>query len=322
MYTKIDSNSIVLPKLTLAMKPTSNNACNTIKNLDPSDFESFILEYLMFVNKSIDRNSLIAKTGGTNDLGIDIYFENGKRIEYYQCKRYATPLKPNEVIEICMKIISNEFNKYIKHPSIVHIVSSNGLTQNSLSLFTNKKDLQKKCLEQIKNNFDLQKFINNYDFKVFKYENLEEIVHEYMQSEFCTFRFQTSRPITLNRIKPKTPSYNKMTYSKQLSTFLSKELINAANENYYSALSLKYTIENLFNSSSEFDQLKEEIYQSVFETNKIIIDKTDRFIKTIDKATKADINAVYVNYELHMVYTSDKKGICHFLVNEGRIKWD
>jgi len=78
-----------------------------VKNFSPDEWEDFIEEWATNVGKSYVK---ARRFGGAGDCGVDVAgFCTDKGFEdawdNYQCKRYAHPLRPNEIWGELGKII-------------------------------------------------------------------------------------------------------------------------------------------------------------------------------------------------------------------------
>lgn len=93
---------------------------------------------------------------------------------------------------------------------------------------------------------------------------------------------------------------------------------------YYLAEAMKNYLKTLFTDGEEhFNILKEEIFDSIFETSKdlSLTNSYQKLKNVLEMVTKATLNSSILLNIKGLVTIKEKKGICHILVNEGRITW-
>ena len=333
----IDINNVSLPKLKKTNRIPENNMVEVLSNYSGEQFEMFIFEWLRFCKNELDENSLLFKIGGTGDKGVDIYYKNHDETIYYQAKQYNHQLSPNEVIDIVTKIFWYVNKGELDNPSKIFIVSSKGINSKTVKLFKDFNNLFQEINNQLEKslkrndiNFskdEIESFrlkLNIDDCKNIHNILVDEIVYDYYKSEFGSVRFYKQEPFRY-RVLIKKDDYNDEVFVKQIKKIYPKStrVISDAKDNYYSCLCLKETDKYLFGNNEEFDFAKEDVYQGVnmlFYNNENV---TDTYVKCLDKATQTYINSsVLGNSGLNIVNNSDKKGICHYLVNEGKLSWE
>lgn len=92
---------------------------------------------------------------------------------------------------------------------------------------------------------------------------------------------------------------------------------------YYSAEAMKRSVRDLFTDGEDhFNILKDEIFDSIYETyvDLTLDDGYLRLKNVLEIVTKANLNSTILLNIKGLVTIKEKKGICHILVNEGRIK--
>ena len=98
---------------------------------------------------------------------------------------------------------------------------------------------------------------------------------------------------------------------------------NEQRKYYYSAEAMRRSVRDLFTDGEEhFNILKDEIFESIKETyiDLSLNDGYQRLKNVLEIVTKATINSTILLNIRGLVTIKEKKGICHILVNEGRIK--
>lgn len=94
-------------------------------------------------------------------------------------------------------------------------------------------------------------------------------------------------------------------------------------ENYYNIDSIFHSIREVFEDGEEdFNRLKEDTYDGISDTcwqdysNGYI-----RLIEVLKHATVITLSKSYLSQITNLIGNSEKKGVCHLLVNDGKIKW-
>lgn len=92
---------------------------------------------------------------------------------------------------------------------------------------------------------------------------------------------------------------------------------------YYYAENMRNSIKILFSDGEEhFNILKEEIFDSIYETYEDLsqINSYQKLKNVLEIVIKATLNSSILLNIKGLITTKEKKGICHILVNEGRIR--
>lgn len=335
MYKNIDFEEIVAPALTEEHKIEYNNAFSTIRTFSGEEFESLVLEWLKYGKNALSPSSFIARVGGTGDKGIDIYYAKDGLTYYYQCKQYNQQLTLPEVEEIIVKILWHSFLKEIPEPTNIFIIAANSVNIKAakmLSEISALKDDVIENLEKILLRFVIEKpdpdfalYVNSINFDIVKKIDIEEIIKSYYNSEYGKLRFKAA-PKRIKRVEITQENYADEEFHKQLLEIAPKEhqlsILNTAKGNYYSALCLKETDKYLFGNNVEFERLKEEIFQTIESlTYSTYSNDLERYSRIILESAKANTSFSLLDRELNIVENSDKKGVCHILVNENKIVW-
>ena len=95
------------------------------------------------------------------------------------------------------------------------------------------------------------------------------------------------------------------------------------NKCYYSAEAIKRTLRDLFADGEEhFNLLKDEIYDSIYEAyvDLSLDDGYQRLKNVLEMVSKANLNSTILLNIKGLITIKERKGICHILVNDGRIK--
>ena len=218
---------ICLPKLNKSQKVSINIATNIVSSYSGEEFEQFILEWLKYCCKKIDKGSVLGRIGGTGDYGIDIYEKNKDKVMYYQCKRYSRQLTAPQTREIIVKVLWHAFKSKIEKPDELVIIAFKGLNKTSLDLLGNKEKLRNSVINNIDESLkDINvkddtsgfvEYIKNLDsFNFIKSMDIDSIVKGYCLSEYCQFRFLTGSKVDIKRVVLPKGDYSQEKFCKEL----------------------------------------------------------------------------------------------------------
>ena len=265
----------------------------------------------------------------------------------YQCKRYKSPLTESQVKTIIVKVLWYYFKDHVnKYPSEINIVALNDFREPCMVLFENKANLKKEILsyyiqalenEKIvcSDTSELSKFynyLNGFDYALTFQCGIDTIIKDYCTSEIATFRFKDKKPnITRINVDEKVSSLPKV-YEEQIKEVLHEtalsetnklEYLNIASKEFYSACSLRETCFYFFGEYTEFNKIEEDIMAQI---NLIRFNEFDSKFKRmqsfLSEAVNTQTSDSFLDYSLHIVNNNDRKGTCHWLVNNGKFKWN
>ncbi len=345
-------NQIDLTKIKAPIIPDSNKIGSNYKKeialFSPDEFEAFIFEWVKFC-KYKNQNVSVYKIGSTGDHGIDIAIFNNGIEEVYQCKRYEKALNESQLKTIIVKILWYYFIDFdgTKYPSLIMISTIKGFSVKAIKVFENKMTLKNDILkyfnsaldnENIKYDFktlsQFENYINLFDFsKVFQ-TDIDEIIKDYVNSEMKFFRFRDVRPNFSRQDVDNFEDYPdnyvteitniiKNTPKLSLTQDEIDEFINIAKNDFYSAVTLRETCFYYFSETSEFEKIENSV-NSLMNIYKFkpFINKFERMTEILIAVNSLDLNDSYLQYAMHMVNYNDRKGTCHWLVNNGKFSWE
>ncbi len=336
---KVEFNSITIQKSRKLKKIHASRMHELILTYSGEEFERFIFEWLKFCKNKINESSDVYKIGGTGDKGIDIFYKNKDEVVYYQAKQYNRQLNINDVVDICVKILWYASKEEIPEPSKIYIVSSKGIQSKLLKTFNNKAELKVKIITNLVDSLNrikidyvdeelkmVKSFIESQDFSMVDTIDADVIALEYYKSDIGPVRFIKEQPFKFRKTI-KRESYSEDKFVAQIKSIypqgkIQTKVLSDAKNDYYSCLCLKETDKYLFGDNCEFNSAKEEVYQGV---NMLFYNKTDsndRYVECLKQATQLSISdSALGDNSLGIVNNSDRKGFCHYLVNEERISW-
>lgn len=327
-----------------------------IEVFSPEEWELFTEEYLELLQSDYKD---IERIGGANDNGRDViaYVETTDIEKYkwdcFQCKHYDHPLHPSDIYVEIGKILYFTFKAEYPIPQNYFIVAPKDCG-TKLSKMLQKPEVLKKELknnwknhceskitkvESVKLEGAFLKYVENFDFKIFKKTNIKTVLEIHKSHPNHIIRFGGGLParpkLDINEIDD--VKSNELVYVKQLflsyedeskKQFLKKEdlltHINYQNHFNRSRINFHYAeqLRNFYRDSlpiNTFQDFQDEIYNGIVDT---VEDYHDNAFKKIKETEKLASTLQLSSNPLTTVsIVSDRKGICHQLVNDKKIFW-
>lgn len=339
---QIRETDITAPRLREDLKINLGQCKRMLAEYEPSEFESFILEWIKFCEYKDKANIKIFRIGGTGDQGIDIYISYDSAFEVIQCKRHVQVLTLPAVRRIITKILWYLCEGNDGYPNRIFISSIKGLNVAAVKFVTDKEKIKTEVIKNVREDLDnlhisydkesvigFIDYLNGFSFENILATDIDTIIQDYYRSDVGCLRFSNKR-VELTRQEPDDTKVNNQVYIETIRELLKFEkdslinkIINDAKVDYYSALQLEATCSYLFGNTIEFDKIKSDIKSSV--NNELLKSNTtgrNKYLAVREKAMDTDVSDSYLSFELHMVRPADKSGTCHILTNEGEIYWD
>lgn len=338
-----------------------NNGANIvpIKRIEifsPEEWEIFTKEYLEVLK---DAYVEIERIGGANDNGRDViaYIEPATVKNYkwdcFQCKHYDHSLHPSDVYIEIGKILYYTFKNDYPIPENYFFVAPKGCG-TSLSKFLIDKDLLKQkikdnwiqsCETKITKNIGVKlegeflKYVENFDFGIFKKTNIKEILDKHKEHPNHIIRFGgglPSRP-KINEAAIDQINENELVYVQQLYLSYGDEAkikyesqndlqTNLNYQNHFNRTRINFhyaeQLRNFYRDSlpiNTFQDFQDEIYNGIVDT---VEDSHENAFKKI-KASEQLASTLHLssNPLTTVSIVNDRKGICHQLVNDKKIIW-
>lgn len=345
------------PHIDIELYGTDTNIApiDKVHIMDEDSFEQFTLEWLYGCKKS--KYSSIKRIGGPGDKGRDVvgYYSDGS-VDCYQCKHYKIPLAPTNFYLELGKLCYYTYKKEVPIPKEYYIVASNDVGPTLQDLIDNPTEL----LSSLIKNWDtycktritkttevlldgpLLDYINSFDFTIVKTYPIAQVIDEYLDSIYGNIRFGGRR---INFPKPLTPTdsieSDELPYISALLEAYSDELgikidateslklystyfknLNRQRKDYYSAETIRRFVRDTLTDSQQFDVLKEEIYDGIIDTHEQEYDNGyKRLVADLKQATITNTSKCILDSKLHCIGNSERKGACHMLVNDNKLRW-
>ncbi len=318
------------------------------------DWEEFVVEWGAFQK---DTYHLVTRLGGAYDKGIDVacfLTDNGFQGEWhnFQCKYYkGDPLTPRTAVSEIGKILWHVHSGEITAPSEYYFFAPKDCGPSLKKLLLNIPDLKNELIRRwddwcsktitstqaISLDGDFETFVNAFDFRIFKYKPLDEVIEEHRKTPYFTNRFGGGLPDRPPAQTPPNEIMNSETrYVAQLHEAYAdhrKKPINEFDlekdqdfkahfdrqrESFYSAESLR-TFARDSVPQGTYEALQNEMYDGVVDTAEVAHpDGYQRLTEVLkeSKSTPLDSNEL-----VHVTRVKDRFGICHQLANENKLIW-
>lgn len=345
------------PHIDLELYGTDTNIApiDKVHIMDEDSFEQFTLEWLFGCKKNSYLS--IKRIGGAGDKGRDIigYYKDGT-VDYYQCKHYNSGLSPTNYYLELGKLCYYTYKKEIPVPKQYFIIASNDIGSSLQDLIDNPVQLMSKLKEnwdtyckskitktkEVILNKDLIDYIDSFDFTIIKTYPIAQIVNEYLDTVYGTIRFggrKVNMPKTEN--PPDKIESDEMPYIAALLEAYSEELnikidslksleahifyfkhLIRQRKDYYSAETIRRFVRDTFTDSQQFDVLKDEIYNGIIDIHEQQYDSGyKRLVEDLKQATVTNTSKSLLDSRIHCIGNRERKGICHMLVNDNRLRW-
>lgn len=350
-------NELNKPRIDIELYGTDTHIppIDKVHVMDEDSFEQFTLEWLYGCKKA--KYSSIKRIGGAGDKGRDVvaYYSDGS-VDYYQCKHYNTALAPSNYYLELGKLCYYTYKKEIPIPKEYYIIASNDVGPSLQDLLDNMSELRSSliknwdtyCKAKITKTAEVlldksfSDYINSFNFAIVKTYPMAQVIDEYLDTIYGNIRFggrKLNMPASL--ILTDTIEPEEMTYISALLEAYSDELgiqidtteslkayssyfkhLNRQRKDYYSAETIRRFVRDILTDSQQFDVLKEEIYDGIIDIHEQDYDSGyKRLVADLQQASIINTSKCMLDSKLHCIGVSERKGACHMLVNDNRLKW-
>lgn len=325
--------------------------------MDEDSFELFVQEWLFECRGN--EYTKIEQLGGAGDKGRDIVAccKNGQE-DFYQCKHYDTQLSPSEYYVEFGKLCYYTKNGDYNIPRKYYIVASHDIGPKLRDLIESQS-LLKKCLKDnwkqycsknitqkqiVPLDSSMEQYIDVFDFSIIEHVPMQQIIGEHIRTIFGKIRFGGDVINLPNTIEPPSEIDNdekEMPYIKELLRAYSekekieienvenlaaypecKENFNRQRKNYYAIETVERFVRDTFTNEDELKKLKDEIYEGIIEVHEEKYNNGfERLKADLKQAVKVITNKSLLDSHLKLIGNAERKGTCHKLVNDNRIKW-
>jgi hypothetical protein len=322
---------------------------------DPAEWEKFVDEWVSHCLK--DKYSTVLRFSGANDRGIDVAGFAGDKLllgvwDNYQCKHYAAGITPGTAWPEIGKMLWHSFNGHFVPPRAYYFVAPRGTGTTLTQYLANTPALKAALIEAWPKSVAdkitstetvllegaFAEYVDKFDFSIFKPHSTREVIEQHRQSPYFIARFGGGLPPRpLPEGPPEEIHIDESGYVTQLLAAYGdhkKEAVpdiaalkawqpladhfSRQRESFYHAESFRIFVRDKVEPGT-FEGLQEEVYQGVIDT--CDGDHADGFECVKAVTDRALVIAIDAHPLGPSALLKDRRGICHQLANEDRLKW-
>ncbi len=320
----------------------------------PGEWEIFIQEW---VHSQRPAYKQVLRFAGANDMGIDVAgFADDAGLmgvwDNYQCKHYGDPLTPSIASGEIAKILWHSFTGEYKPPRRYAFIAPKECGMSLKKLLKKPDSLKKhlfenwgkQCANAVTSKLTIalegkfRAYVEAFDLTIFGMRTTLEIIDEHRTTPYYAVRFGGGL-----KERPKAePAPTEITsqesrYIEQLYEAYGDHLKTPVGglpdlaarsdlvEHFHRQREFFYHAESLRNFARDtvpegtFEDLQTEIHAGVIDVEAAPhADGYARIGQVMQAATALQLTA---NPLISRLYTQDRKGICHQLANEDRLRW-
>jgi hypothetical protein len=317
-------------------------------------WEEFVLEWATAFDPPYVH---LDRIGGAGDKGRDVLAYTGPPnsscdLDVYQCKAYDHPIQPNEIWLELGKLCHFTHQGVYRIPRMYRIISPRGVGSSLADLLTKPDELRQglirewdaKCKSKISKtqeiplDADFLSYVQSFDFRIVGYIPVHELLEQHRKTPHWYRRFKRDPPVR----PPATPAPTNMQPEElRYVTYLlaaygdnlRKRILDVtsltnhpehsqhfqrARTDFYMAESLnRFYRDQLLPGA--FENVKRQVLDGVIETaNDNHACGYTRVKATVQAALLVPLSQ---NDYTPYVEPGDRKGICHHLANDDKLKW-
>jgi hypothetical protein len=319
------------------------------------EWEEFIREW---VHSQKSNYIKVARLTGAGDCGIDVAgLTDAKGLkgvwDCFQCKHYDDPLTPTTSYPELGKILWYSFNERYSPPRAYYFIAPKGCGPKLQQLLLDSANLQlaviskwdEYCGEKIKSKAkiplegDFLAYAQDFDFSIFSFKTSLDIIDDHNKTPYFTSRFGGGLPVRpASPAPPPVIATGESEYIKQLYQVYSEECgsdIHSANDLQTTSANLSnhldrqrecfYSAEALRNFARDavpegtFEDLQSEVFAGIIDHEQASHPSSMARLTAVTQA--ATSLAITANGLISVTRIQDRKGICHQLANEDRLRW-
>jgi hypothetical protein len=319
----------------------------------PDEWESFIQEW---VHSQRQIYADVQRFAGANDMGVDIAgFSDSKGLigvwDNFQCKHYDNALTPSVAAGEIAKMLWHSFKKEFAPPRAYYFIAPKDCGMKLKKLLLNPGALKKhvvdnwftQCADAVSGSFTIDlvgafaAYVDNFDFSIFKSRTTLEIIDEHRKTPYHATRFGGGLGA---RPRPPAPGPMHAGESRYVAQLLEaygdrlkmnvadvaaltahpemEEHFNRQREFFYHAESLRNFARDTVPPGT-FEDLQSEVHAGVIDIE--AEDHPDALTRCNRVSQAAASLALTANALISTLMVQDRKGICHQLANDDRLRW-
>lgn len=318
------------------------------------EWEELILEW---VHSQKAKYRHVRRFSGANDMGIDVAGltdENGVDgiWDNFQCKHYNEPLTPRTAAEEVAKILWHSFNKQYASPRKYYFLAPLGCGTSLSKMMARPAALREHVITHwdaqcakavtVKKTIALdgvfKDYVEAFDFSIFSSRTLLEVIDDHRSTPYHSIRFGgglPDRPAVTP--PPAAPDAGESRYIQQLFEAYSdhtkveikdtgaldrrqdlREHLQRQREFFYHAEALRNFARDTVPPGT-FEDLQTEVYAGVVDVE--AAPHQDGYVRVNAVTQAASSLQLTSNPLISVIKVHDRKGICHQLANDDRLRW-
>lgn len=320
----------------------------------PEEWEIFIQEW---VHSQRAKYKQVLRFSGANDMGIDVAgFSDDNGLaglwDNYQCKHYSDPLTPSTAAGEVAKVLWHSFQGKYQPPRRYAFIAPKECGMSLKKLLMKPEALKqhvvenwdKQCANAVTTKLTISlsgefaSYVDSFDFSIFGMQTTLEIIDAHRTTPYYAVRFGgglKERPKAdpaPGAIAPQESRYVEQLY-EAYEDHLKKPVgglpdLTARSdlvEHFHRQREFFYHAESLRNFARDtvpegtFEDLQTEIQAGVIDVE--AAPHTDGYARLGQVMQAATALQLTANPLISRLYTQDRKGICHQLANENRLRW-
>lgn len=319
------------------------------------EWEKFIREWVSHLKT---RYAKVLRFGGAGDKGIDVAGCVDARTllrgiwDNFQCKFSGRAIGPSVAWPEIGKMLWYSFNGDYTPPRAYYFVAPKETTPALTHLLGNSVRLKKRLFEvwdgSIRDSITdagpisltgkFRAYVDAFDFSIFRPQPILEIIEQHRLSPYFPGRFGGGLPTRpVPPLPPDEIAAKESRYIEQLleayaqhksqATATISDLKNwkaledhfrRSRESFYHAEALRVFVRDKVEPGT-FESLQETIYDSVIDTCDAV--HADGYARVVAVTNFALTVALDAHPLAPSAFPADRRGICHQLANEDRLKW-
>lgn len=330
-----------------------------LQKIEDNEFELIVGEWAYSCLKESKNYTNVVLLGGAGDAGRDVvaYLDSSKqKFDIYQCKHYNRPLSPStymiEFGKLCYYTYIHEYNI----PQNYYIVSNQPIGPALRKLIEHPNQINKKLIEEwdekcgkkgkinsegISLSKELKEYIEHFDFSIVSDISPIKLMEDFKSTVWFKYHFGGGLKRRPPFEKPKESIMDvekTMPYVSQLLQIYSKEEDKVIHnpeelkavskqffrhflrqrEGYFSAQSLKRFVRDELFDEESYENIKGQIEYGIMDVyDEIYNSEFNRLKETVRCAQCLPVTC----NEIRETTVQDRVGMCHELVNDGKIRW-
>ncbi|WLG59605.1 hypothetical protein PSH77_14040 [Pseudomonas extremorientalis] len=316
--------------------------------MSADEWEVFTLELVYHLDKDYE---VVTRCAGAGDKGRDVIGRFSTGWDNYQCKHYGDKLSVADVVTELGKLVYYTWKGDYTLPREYRFVTPKGCSSDCIDMLANKSRIKtelvsrwdKACRDKITKTQsislegELLDYLSSIDFSFVDEMSSLDLVERHSKTPYHSSRFGTyhlKRPL-VKKIAPAAVGDNEKIYLEALLDAFSeaggneyslenvkaseyKEDLDRARINFFSAESLEIFSRDAFPAGC-YQELKDECYEGVYS---VIRHKHDNgYYRFLAVSTQCASLPYSAHPLYHYIQASDRKGLCHQLVNDQKFKW-